>query len=52
MKKDRTSTKIRELMGKNCEIQIKSLIKKNDPHALTLIYDQYADGLYGYLINF
>ena len=52
MKKDRTSTNIRVIIEKNCDLQIKSLIKKNDPHALTLIYDQYADGLYGYLINF
>lgn len=39
-------------MEKNCDVQIKSLIKKDDPQALTLIYDQYADSLYGYLINF
>ena len=39
-------------MEYNCDVQIKTLIEKDDSHALTLIYDQYADGLYGYLLNF
>ncbi|MFC1509036.1 RNA polymerase sigma factor [Candidatus Omnitrophota bacterium] len=39
-------------MEYNCDVQIKTLIEKDDSQALSLIYDQYADGLYGYLLNF
>ena len=39
-------------MENNCDVHIKTLIEKDDTQALTLIYDQYADGFYGYLLNF